>query len=300
MYPATVVCRPSATNKSPYVCDVVLDSGEKGMCHSPGLGCSGLVAAKRRIWVTRNASATNKTAFTTQIAECTDAEGSYTVGIHPMASQKAAAGLLDRLGFGPTVKWATEVKVDDHTRLDFVGTTVDNKKIYVEVKNAMISHQEGVPRALRRAIFPEGFRKKKDDPVSSSRKARGTKRAACATPLSPRAVKHAEVLAALAQKPTTLAAILLFVLPRTDCGGGLEINPTDRVYSAAIATALRTGVQARVFSLGFDHTAVVTFDRELPLFVPGAHVRRRLRLGPPLNIGPERREDAEAGALTRN
>jgi sugar fermentation stimulation protein A len=284
---ATVVCRPSATNKSPYVCDIVLDSDEKHMCHSPGLGCSGLVAAGRRIWVTQNKSPTSKTAFTAQIADCTDAEGPFTVGIHPMVSQKATHDLLPLLGFGPDVKWATEVKVSDHTRLDFVGTTPDNKKIYVEVKNAMISHQEAShARAQRRAIFPEGFRKKKDDPVS------------------PRAVKHANTLAALMANPATLAAILLFVVPRTDCGGGLEINPTDRVYSAAVAAALRAGVQARVFSLRIGATSLsVTpritlpvFDRELPLFLPGAKVRApRRRLAAPK--GPEGREDAEARAV---
>jgi DNA-binding sugar fermentation-stimulating protein len=283
MHPATVLCRPSATNKSPYVCDIVLDSGEKGMCHSPGLGCSGLVATGRRIWVTRNASATTKTAFTAQIAECTDAEGAFTVGIHPLISQKAAGGLLDRLGFGPGITWETEVFVDDHTRLDFVGTDSDGRKIYVEVKNAMISHEVGEkPRAIRRAIFPEGFRKKKDDPVS------------------PRAVKHANTLAALTARPETRAAVLLYVIPRDDCGGGLEINPTDRVYSMAVGEALSAGVQARVFSLRFlPGDASIRFDKEAPLFVPGVKVRvvrRRPRLLP-LEVGPEGREDAKAGAL---
>lgn len=276
---ATVVCRPSATNKSPYACDIVLDSDEKHLCHSPGLGCAGLVSTGRRIWVTRNINPATKTAFTAQIADCTDAEGPFTVGIHPMVSQKAARDLLPLLGFGPDVKWATEVKVGDHTRLDFVGTSPENKKIYVEVKNAMISHQEAThPRAQRRAIFPEGFRKKKDDPVS------------------PRAVKHAEVLAQLTRKPDTLAAILLFVVPRTDCGGGLEINPTDRVYSAAIAAALDAGVQTRVFSLRISPSSAPTVDRELPLFVPGVTVRVSRRRLAALK-GPEGREDAEARAV---
>jgi DNA-binding sugar fermentation-stimulating protein len=175
------------------------------------------------------------------------------------------------------------VFVDEHTRLDFVGTDGDGRKIYVEVKNAMISHEvESKPRAIRRAIFPEGFRKKKDDPVS------------------PRAVKHAQVLAALAANPTTRAAVLLYVIPRDDCGGGLEINPTDRVYSTAVAEALRAGVQARVFSLHFlPGDATVCFGRETPLFVPGVKVRvvrRRPRLLL-FEVGPEGGEDAKAGVL---
>lgn len=303
LHPATVECRPSKTNKSPYVCDVALDGkdSQPALCHSPGLGCSGLVAPARRIWVSRNTSATTKTQYTAQVAECSDSEGPFFVGIHPMVSQKAASGLLDRLGFGPGITWETEVFVDEHTRLDFVGTDSEDRKIYVEVKNAMISHEETLePRATRRAIFPEGFRKKKDDPVSSSRFARGTEGLACAKPLSPRAVKHAQVLAALAKKPETRAAVLLYVIPRDDCGGGLEINPTDRVYSEAVYEARRAGVQARVFSLRFlPGDASICFDREAPLFVPGVKVRvvrRRLRLRP-LEVGPEGREDAKTGTL---
>jgi DNA-binding sugar fermentation-stimulating protein len=278
MYPATVLCRPSAHNKSPYVCDIVLDSDEKGMCHSPGLGCSGLVAADRRIWVTRATNPLAKTRFTAQVADCMDAEGSYTVGIHPMASQAAAQSLLlDRLGFDAT--WKAEVRVDAHTRLDYVGIMADEKKVYVEVKNAMISHETDRPRAVRRAIFPEGFRKKKDDPVSSSPRARGTEALAYAKSVSPRAVKHAHTLAELAQRPDTAAAILLFVVPRGDCGGGLEINPTDRVYSMAIDAALRAGVVVRVFSLVYGSNGSVTVDRELPLYLPGCTLRKRLKTG---------------------
>jgi DNA-binding sugar fermentation-stimulating protein len=313
LFPATVVRRPALTNKSPYACDVLVNEKEL-LCHSPGLGCSGLVAAGRRIWVSRNTSTTTKTRCTAQIAECMDSEGSYTVGIHPMISQNNATGLLDRLGLGSAISWKSEVVVADHTRIDFVGTDRDSRKVYVEVKTAMISHQLEKPRATRRAVFPEGFRKKKDEPVSSSRKTRGTEGLACAKSLSPsrktrgteglacakslspsrktrgteglacakslspRAVKHAEVLADLATRPDTRAAILLFVVPRSDCGGGLEINSTDRVYSMAIDAALRAGVVVRVFELVYAVDGSVVAGRELPLFLPfctTSHIRKR-------------------------
>jgi DNA-binding sugar fermentation-stimulating protein len=195
-----------------------------------------------------------------------------------MTSQNNAMGLLDRLGLGSAISWKSEVVVADHTRIDFVGTDRDSRKVYVEVKTAMISHQLEKPRATRCAVFPEGFRKKKDEPVSSSRKTRGTEGLACAKSLSPRAVKHAEVLADLATRPDTRAAILLFVVPRSDCGGGLEINSTDRVYSMAIDAALRAGVVVRVFELVYAVDGSVVAGRELPLFLPfctTSHIRKR-------------------------
>ena len=44
---ATVVNRPSKTIKSPYVADIKLEDGTTAMCHTPGLGCCGLVATGR-------------------------------------------------------------------------------------------------------------------------------------------------------------------------------------------------------------------------------------------------------------
>lgn len=257
MLRAAVLHRPARTNKSPYVCEILVDdTSDTALCHSPGLGCSGLVAPGRFIWVTPNLNPLCKTAYTAHSAECEDAEGPYRVCIHPLISQKAAASLLPLLGLPDGITWESEVFVDDHTRLDYVGAAPDGRKVYVEVKNAMISHETATkPRATRRAIFPEGFRKKKTDPVS------------------PRAVKHALTLAQLATRSDTLAAILLFVIPRDDCGGGLEINPTDKVYSEAIAAALRAGVQTRVFSLRYaDNNALVPYT-ETSLFVPAIKVR---------------------------
>lgn len=249
MQRVTVLKRPSASIKSPYVADIQLDNGTVAMCHTPGLGCCGLVEAGRVIYVKPAASKTAKTAWTAVLAECTDETGVYTVGIHPMISQKAAASALDRLGYDG-VKWQSEVAVDEHTRLDYVGTLPNGKKVYVEVKNAMVSGMLSTPRVSRRALFPDGFRKKKDEPVS------------------PRAVKHAETLAVLAKRPDTEAAILLYTVPRDDCGDGLEINPRDPIYCRAVWAAIRAGV--KVWGFSFTHTpdSDMLLGKSVPVYVP--------------------------------
>ena len=242
-----VINRPSKSIKSPYVADIRLEDGTLALCHTPGLGCCGLVAPGKFILVSKAANAKSKTAYTAQIAICTDTEGAHYVGIHPMVSQAIAAKLLDKIS--PTATWKSEVKVDDHTRLDFMGTTPEGKKIYVEVKNAMISLCK-TPRNSRRAVFPEGFRKSKGDTVS------------------PRAVKHAETLATLKALPDTEAAYLLYIIPRNDCDDGLELNPTDPIYCNAVASAMQQGVNVRVFGLDFQQSGNVTFNKELTFHPP--------------------------------
>jgi len=243
---ATVVARPSKSIKSPYVADIRLEDGSEALCHSPGLGCSGLVSTGRNIYVSKNGSDT-KTKYTVQMSENDDSEGSYYVGTHPMISQKVAALLLDKVCTGVT--WKSEVAISEHTRLDYVGVDATGKKTYVEVKNAMISF-DNRKRALRRAVFPDGYRKSLTDTVS------------------PRAVKHAETLAELMNAPDTAACYLVFIVPRSDCGGGLELNASDPIYCNAVSKALLAGVKVRVFGLDFQENGCISFAKKLPLFIP--------------------------------
>lgn len=239
-----VVNRPSKTIKSPYVADICLTDNMTALCHSPGLSCCGLVSTGRTIYVSKAKNTKSKTAYSAQIAECTDSEGKYLVGISPMVSQHVTTKLLDKIAEG--VSWAEEVKINDHTRLDFVGTYPDGKKIYVEVKNAMIS-LSNEKRKMRRAIFPEGYRKSLADTIS------------------PRAVKHAETLADLAK---TEEACLVFIVPRNDCLGGLELNAKDPIYCNAVKKAIKAGVKIFVFGLNFLENGSIEFTKRLNFFVP--------------------------------
>ena len=233
---ATVINRPSKTIKSPYVADIKLEDGTEALCHSPGLGCSGLVSKGKTIYVSEATNKNAKTAYTTQLAEL---EQTF-IGIHPMVSQHVASKLLNKIA---DLKWKSEVAIDAHTRLDYVGLSPSGKKTYVEVKNAMISTTTG------RAIFPDGYRKS----VSES--------------MSPRAVKHAEVLTELVTKDDTDAAYLVFIVPRDDCNG-LELNKLDPIYCKAVSNAISAGVQVRVFGLRFLKNGSVEFDKEHELIIP--------------------------------
>lgn len=242
----TVVKRPSATIKSPYVADVRYDDGRLALCHTPGLGCCGLVEAGRRIYVC-DGSAGSKTDCVAHIAECSDSEGVFYNGIHPMVSQAAARGLLSHIS--KEASWVSEVTVEDGTRLDYVGTLPNGRKIYVEIKNAMVSLEMMVLRKERRAVFPEGFRKKAGEPVS------------------PRALKHAQVLQRLLTAADTEACYLLYTVPRTDCGDGMTINARDPIYYSAVRDAIRSGVKIRAFALDYQLDGTVHFHKEVPFYI---------------------------------
>ena len=239
---AIVVKRPSASIKSPYVADIRLEDGSLALCHTPGLSCSGLVVPGRTIYVSKS-SPKSKTAYTAQVSESVDSEGTYYIGIHPMVSQQMASKMLEKIS--SEAVWKSEVAIEKHTRLDFVGTlSQTGKKIYVEVKNAMISTTPNL-RVQRKAIFPEGYRKTKDATIS------------------PRAVKHAETLAALKKDPNTEAAYLVFIVPRKDCEAGLELNLNDPTYCKAVTAAVEAGVQIKVFGLDFHLDGSIYFVQEL-------------------------------------
>ena len=246
LFRATVIKRPSSILKSPYVADIRLDDGRTGLCHTPGLSCSGLVQAERIIYV--NASKPGaKTAFTAQLAECTDSDGIFYVGIHPMISQAAARNLLSHIS--TEAVWTSEVAIDKHTRIDYLGTLPNGKVIYVEVKTAMISSECSEPRTTRRAIFPDGYRKKITDTIS------------------PRAVKHAETLADLIKDPNTEMCVLLFIVPRNDCHKGLVLNPADPIYVDAVDKAQHTGVSIRGFALNYNVDGTINIDKEIGVIV---------------------------------
>ena len=241
---ATVVKRPSSTIKSPYVADIVLEDGTTALCHTPSLGCCGLVERGCVVYVVAaKAGAKTKTAYTVQLALCNDNEGVYYVGIHPLVSQKAACALLQSISSIAT--WKSEVKINDETRIDYVGTLPNNKKIYVEVKTAPVSTELTCVRNERCAVFPEGYRKKITDTIS------------------PRAVKHAHTLKELLTHENTEACVLLYMVPRNDCVKGLKINHTDPIYHTAVKEAQEAGVQLKAFALNYSIDGTITANTEL-------------------------------------
>ena len=129
---ATVLHRPSKRIRSPYIADIELDDGTLGLCHSPGLGCSGLVAPGKRIYVSENYDNTIKTRWIAHVSEGLSA----MIGIHPLTIKEATYALLERIH--PDAHWTADVIVK-FCHIDYVGYLPDGKKVYVELKSVLSS-----------------------------------------------------------------------------------------------------------------------------------------------------------------
>jgi len=124
---ATVLCRPSKRVRSPYIADIELDDGTIGLCHTPGLGCAGLVAPGKRIYVSENYDTEIKTNWIAHVSEGL----STMIGIHPQTTKEAIYTLLERIH--PDAHWTANVIVK-YSLMDYVGYLPDGKKVYVELK----------------------------------------------------------------------------------------------------------------------------------------------------------------------
>jgi DNA-binding sugar fermentation-stimulating protein len=127
---ATVLHRPSKRVRSPYMADIELDDGTIGLCHTPGLGCSGLVVPGKRIYVSENYDTAIKTNWIAHVAEGL----SSMIGIHPLTTKEAIYTLLERIH--PDAHWTADVMVK-YSRMDYVGYLPDGKKVYMELKTVL-------------------------------------------------------------------------------------------------------------------------------------------------------------------
>jgi DNA-binding sugar fermentation-stimulating protein len=258
---AIVIARPSKQIKSPYLADIqLIDDIEVNvhMCHSPSLGCCGLIASGTHVIIGKNKGTTCKSAYTIYHAIC----GDRIIGTHPMIAQNIAGVYLKQTY--DQLTWQTEKKIDDGpSRFDFVAHDTNGKLIMVtECKAIPLGDIEDYDYSIRKkrgylqdmdrvdkvAIFPDGFRKNKSDPVS------------------PRALKHVQELQHIHQKSDgTITCMLLFVCQRNDCNR-FTISQQDPIYRAAILEALRSGVIIRCIAVDWiNNGATAQFIGELPL-----------------------------------
>ena len=174
LHRAKITARPSASNKSPYLVDVVLDDDpaqQPQIAHNPALLCGGRLDKGAIVYVMAAPEASKGLSkFQVMLLE---AEGTLII-TNPQVANQIAAEIIKQghLGWIPTALKA-EV-THGESRFDFGGELVeqasdfsgsrqvDNKPFFVEVKSAPLLDATG-----QAAIFPVGNRKHKaNDPVS--------------------------------------------------------------------------------------------------------------------------------------
>ena len=242
---ATVLKRPSALIKTPYVSDIQLHNDiEPHLGHSLSLGCCGLCDKGATILVSpiQNVKPGIHCNYTVQLSKT---HTNVLVGINPRLAEHIVENcIINKLIMPEITSYKREYTVDknilgfeDAVRFDFGGTVSENIPFYLEVKNVPLATDKGV------AYFPDGYRKKPGDTVS------------------PRALKHIKELMHIKQNTSARCAIC-YVIQRNDVTQ-FEISKSDPEYREAVFMAIKNGVEAFAIVIEWTETGEARFTKTL-------------------------------------
>jgi len=261
---ATVVNRPSKTIKSPYMADITLDSdlATSVLCHSPSLGCAGIIVPGTRAIVTpkTDKNSKSKSKYSLDLVDV----GSSIIGVNPLTCNKMTRlALEDGLVQGLPCFEKSEIKAEcsvGESRFDF-KCVKDEVEYFIEVKGVPCACIEDVPRspskklknideinkaAHKIAYFPDGYRKKSEEAIS------------------PRALKHVEHLQRLLEEDNSRVCVLLFIVQRTDCQV-FQPSHNDPLYREAVCRASETGVRVLANSIKWTEDGGAVWGDSLPI-----------------------------------
>ena len=264
---ATVLKRPSKHIKTPYVADVILNNKEV-LGHSPALGCGGLADAGSTIFMTP-ANEKSKCDYTFYLSEVSDEDHpdeKIIVGIHPKMAETLmdiclTRNMLSKLQNIRGYRRETKLNIPYlvNSRFDFTGIDENGRNFILEVKNVPLADYEDLPAKERKhknykdrdfhdkvAYFPDGYRKKRDDPIS------------------PRALKHVQELTKI-KKISNVRCLLGFVIQRSDVSC-FQASIIDPQYKEAVKIAIEAGVEIFAMVIQWNKAGEATFiTDQLPI-----------------------------------
>ena len=238
-----VMKRPSASVKSPYMADIhLVEDCNTILAHTPSLGCNGYVDKTQKVLLfPKFGNPKTKSSHSVEFAY----DNGNVVGTNPNISNTIIYNLFKEFKLDFITNYESSNVFKERTkgdsRFDIYIKDNDGVEHYIEIKTAPVKDNTN-----NCAIFPKGYRKKKTDPFS------------------PRAVKHLEELAKLAQEEKT-KCYLIFVVPRNDIDYFTPCKE-DPIYCDAFINGVKAGVKIVSFCTTINDTKnSIVFDRMLPI-----------------------------------
>ena len=250
---STIIKRPSSIIKSPYVADIII-SDIPYLAHSASLGCCGLADTGANVWLQEISGKKDKCSYRICLSEYTEKEkGTVCVGIYPKHAEDLVENAINKnmLSSLKNIKGYRReqvIKFDGFvdSRFDFSGIDSNGIPFLLEVKTVPLAAYEDIKHSDRKKIktpidystynfnnklayFPDGYRKKDDDPVS------------------PRALKHIRELE-LIRKNTQVRTIMCYVIQRSDVDR-FKLSIIDPEYRLAVLQAKESGVEIIVMQV---------------------------------------------------
>ena len=261
LHKGTIIKRPSAHIKTPYVADVTIENIEF-LAHTPSLGCCGL--ADKGAEVLMEKTEKTKTNFRVQLAIFNEPEKNNIqyIGINPKLSETLVNNALLNNCFHNLkfIKKLGREKKILNSRFDFIGVDKDDRSFILEVKAVPLADYDDIYANERKkknytdraydskiSYFPDGYRKKLKDTVS------------------PRALKHVQELEQIKKNEPNMRCILCFVIQRTDVK---QFQPSliDPIYRKAVQKAWINGVEIFTLQVSWTIDGVASFySSKLPI-----------------------------------
>lgn len=235
-YSGEVIKRPSQYCKTPYVADVIIEN-EEYMAHTAALGCCGLADKNAKVLMTKVENKKNKCKYKILVSHVFERDENYLVGIDPKMAETIIDNCLklDYLTNISSNNYERE-KTFLNSRFDFTGIDSNGKRFILEVKNVPLAdyvdctlkEKKGLCFKDRKindkiSYFPDGYRKKKNEPVSE------------------RAIKHINELKEI-KIENNYRTILCFVIQRDDVSS-FQPSKIDPFYRKAVQEAVSYGVE---------------------------------------------------------
>jgi DNA-binding sugar fermentation-stimulating protein len=269
-----IIKRPSKFIKSPYVADIQITSNNNMILgHTASLGCCGLADVGAHILMTKIINNSKKDSsdkihceYRVYLSIIREKESEIIVGIYPKLAEELTENaiknnLLSKLINVKSYKRETKIYVPNlvDSRFDFSGIDENGIPFILEVKNVPLADYEDVTAKDRKkmnfddreinskvAYFPDGYRKKKDDPVS------------------PRALKHINELS-LIKKMSKTRCIMCYVIQRTDVNR-FQPSIIDPEYREGFINAVNSGVEIITMVVQWTREGEAYFIRDdLPI-----------------------------------
>ncbi len=266
----SVVKRPSVIIKTPYVADVLLTDSDLVLAHSLSLGCCGLADINASVLLEKLPEKSPKKNKNIDKPYCShrihlsiyrDQENEMIIGINPKLAeilvekaleQNVIQSLQNIKSYKREVTMYIPGKVD--SRFDFTGVDQNGIPFIMEIKNVPLADYEDVCSKDRKlldftgrefsskvAYFPDGYRKKSNDPIS------------------PRALKHVQELTWIKKEDPRIRCILCFVIQRHDVNR-FAPSVIDPIYREAIRVAMDAGVEIIPLVIKWERSGETSYD----------------------------------------
>lgn len=259
---AKLIKRPSKSIKSPYIADIFINNKEY-LAHCPALGISGLLNHDSNFICSYNNSTTRKSKYTIELAYLPSTKDTTTItNTNPNFGNILFKSIVENNLIQDYLNHTLikSEKTYKDCRFDFYIEKENGIKEFIEIKSVLLCNfdKNQYPDYVKKpeihrqsnfkkgAIFPDGFRKSKNVPISE------------------RAIKHLKTLQEC--KKNGYDASLYFMIQRNDCDY-FKPSDVDQFYSKELKQAVENGVNIKAISLEWNKNGTCTFKGFIPVII---------------------------------